>query len=517
MIQIKNVSIVHKKDSRELISDLSFVLNDGDKAVFIGEEGNGKSTLLKLIYDEALVADYVEYSGEIIRNNCILGYLPQELEQEEKEKSVYDFLSEEAGFWECEPKELAMYARKLNIPISLLYSEQNMDTLSGGEKIKIYILRILCKKPDVLLLDEPSNDIDLNTLDWLEHFILEWDKAVLFVSHDEILLERTANKIIHLEQLKKKKAVRHTVKNVDYETYVKERAVGLKKQEQIAKKERSEYKKQQERLRQISQKVEHQQETITRADPHGARMLKKKMHTLKSMEKRFEKKYEQITENPDAEESIFIKFKEVEPLPAGKTVLNISLPRLMIKDRVLAQNIHLEITGSKKVCIIGNNGVGKTTLIKCIAEKLLERTDIRAVYMPQNYEDLEAFKPSSDDTPVNYLTENGDKEEITKIRTFLGSLKYTADEMEHPVCDLSGGQKAKLMLLKICMSGANVLILDEPTRNFSPLSGPVIRRMLADFPGAIISVSHDKKYINEVCDKVYLLTENGLNLVEEEI
>lgn len=92
-------------------------------------------------------------------------------------------------------------------------------------KIKIYILRILCKKPDVLLLDEPSNDIDLNTLDWLEHFILEWDKAVLFVSHDEILLERTANKIIHLEQLKKKKAVRHTVKNVDYETYVKERAV----------------------------------------------------------------------------------------------------------------------------------------------------------------------------------------------------------------------------------------------------------------------------------------------------
>ena len=376
MIQIKNVSIVHKKDMRELISDLSFVLNDGDKAVFIGEEGNGKSTLLKLIYDEALVADYVEYSGEIIRNNCILGYLPQELEQEEKEKSVYDFLSEEEGFWACEPKELAMYAGKLNIPVSLLYSEQYMDTLSGGEKIKIYILRILCKKPDVLLLDEPSNDIDLNTLDWLEKFILEWDKALLFVSHDEILLERTANKIIHLEQIKKKKEVRNTVKNVDYETYVKERAAGLKKQEQMAKKERSEYKTQQERFRQISQKVEHQQKTITRADPHGAKMLKKKMHTLKSMEKRFEKQYGQMTENPDAEESIFIKFKEVEPLPAGKTVLDISLPSLMIKDRVLAKNIHIEVAGAKKVCIIGNNGVGKTTLIKCIAEKLLERKGV---------------------------------------------------------------------------------------------------------------------------------------------
>ena len=205
VLDVQNLTKIYdnggKGDGNEVLKNVNFTMNEGEFVCILGPSGCGKSTLLKLIYDEALVADYVEYSGEIIRNNCILGYLPQELEQEEKEKSVYDFLSEEAGFWECEPKELAMYARKLNIPISLLYSEQNMDTLSGGEKIKIYILRILCKKPDVLLLDEPSNDIDLNTLDWLEHFILEWDKAVLFVSHDEILLERTANKIIHLIRL----------------------------------------------------------------------------------------------------------------------------------------------------------------------------------------------------------------------------------------------------------------------------------------------------------------------------
>lgn len=200
---------------------------------------------------------------KLFRNNCILGICLQEIGTRGKRKELYMiFCPEEAGFWECEPKELAMYARKLNIPISFLYSEQNMDTLSGGEKIKIYILRILCKKPDVLLLDEPSNDIDLNTLDWLEHFILEWDKAVLFVSHDEILLERTANKIIHLEQLKKKKAVRHTVKNVDYETYVKERAVGIKSRSRLQKRSCSEYKKQQERLRQISQKVEHSRKLL---------------------------------------------------------------------------------------------------------------------------------------------------------------------------------------------------------------------------------------------------------------
>ena len=136
----------------------------------------------------------------------------------------------------------------------------------------------------------------------------------------------------------------------------------------------------------------------------------------------------------------------------------------------------------------------------------MQRNDIHAEYMPQNYEDsLDLTK-----TPVTFLSVVGDKEETTKIRTYLGSLKYTAEEMDHPIRELSGGQKAKVLLLKMSLSGANVLILDEPTRNFSPLSGPVIRKMLAEFPGAIISISHDRKYIEEVCDKVYRLEADGL-------
>ena len=116
-------------------------------------------------------------------------------------------------------------------------------------------------------------------------------------------------------------------------------------------------------------------------------------------------------------------------------------------------------------------------------------------------------------TPVDYLDKTGDKEERTRIRTYLGSLKYTPDEMEHPIRELSGGQKAKVLLLRMSLSGANVLILDEPTRNFSPLSGPVIRKMLREFPGAVISISHDRKYIEEVCDKIYQLNPNGLQLI----
>ena len=134
------------------------------------------------------------------------------------------------------------------------------------------------------------------------------------------------------------------------------------------------------------------------------------------------------------------------------------------------------------------NGAGKTTLLRKMAQDLLNRTDIRAEYMPQNYEDLLDLNM----TPVDFLDKTGEKEERTKIRTYLGSLKYTADEMVHPIRELSGGQKAKVLLLKMSMSEANVLILDEPTRNFSPLSGPVIRKMIQEFPGAVISISHDR-------------------------
>ena len=175
----------------------------------------------------------------------------------------------------------------------------------------------------------------------------------------------------------------------------------------------------------------------------------------------------------------------------------------------MAEDINFKIKGAEKVCIIGANGAGKTTLLRNIAEELLNRSDIKAEYMPQNYEDI----LNTDMTPVDFLDKSGDKEERTRIRTYLGSLKYTVDEMEHPIRELSGGQKAKVLLLKMSLSGANVLILDEPTRNFSPLSGPVIRKMLREFPGAIISISHDRKYMDEVCDKIYELSSMGLKVV----
>ena len=264
--------------------------------------------------------------------------------------------------------------------------------------------------------------------------------------------------------------------------------------------------KQQEKFRRIQQSVEYKQATITRQNPSGGRLLKKKMHAVKAQERRFEKQWEERTEVPDTEDAIYLRLGRQIPMPKGKEVLDYELDQLTADGKLLAEKIHLRIRGPEKVCIIGKNGVGKTTLLKQIAQELLSRKDLHAAYMPQNYGDL----LPGEKTPLDFLQTKGDKEELTRIRTWLGSMKFTAEEMEHPIRELSGGQKAKLFFMKMSLEESDVLILDEPTRNFSPMSNPVIRRILADYQGAILCVSHDRKFIEEVCTEVYELTRDGL-------
>ncbi|MCX7773354.1 MAG: ATP-binding cassette domain-containing protein [Clostridia bacterium] len=506
MLQIKNLTITHLKDLRTILKDFTFSLNKGDKVVIVGEEGNGKSTLMKLIYDEHLVKDYVEYTGEIQKNNTCLGYLAQELSQKEKEQSVYAFCSEVSSFYDLSPRDLSDIAHQLGLSVDLFYSDQMVGTLSGGEKVKLQLARLLILKPDTLLLDEPSNDIDIDTLEWLEQFINTCDLPIMFISHDETLIEKTANTVIHIEQIRRKTMPMHTIARMPYRQYFEERLAKLSHQEQVARKEQSDYEKQQAKLMQIQAKVEHRLNSISRADAAGGRLLKKKMNSLKSMEKRFEKEHEDMTKVPDVEEAIMISFDDTIELPNGKTVIDLELGTLKMEDRILAENIRLHVIGGEKICITGSNGVGKSTLLNTIARELLVRKDLKAAYMPQNYEDMLDLNL----TPVDYLSATGYKEETTKIRTYLGSMKYTADEMAHEISHLSGGQKAKILFLKMILDQYNVLILDEPTRNFSPLSNPVIRNILKAYKGAIISISHDRKYISEVCDKVYRLTPGGL-------
>lgn len=277
----------------------------------------------------------------------------------------------------------------------------------------------------------------------------------------------------------------------------------IDKQTQVAKQEKKEFIKKQTKLRQITQKVEHQQNTITRKDPHGAAVLKKKMHSLKSQEKKLDNL--KLTEVPDIEESINLFFEPVD-VPKTKKIIKLDIPVLTIDDKVLSKDIKLDIVGNEHLCIIGKNGSGKSTLIKIIYNKLKDRCDINVGYMPQTYTDI----LNQYSYVLDFLCPTGNKDDITRARMLLGNMKFTKDEMISKIMKLSNGTKAKLFLAKLVLDKCDVLILDEPTRNVSPLSNPVIRRALKNFRGTIISVSHDRKYINEVIDSLYVLTPNGL-------
>lgn len=217
-----------------------------------------------------------------------------------------------------------------------------------------------------------------------------------------------------------------------------------------------------------------------------------------------------MTAMPEEENAILLQFDEGINIRSEKHILDLQLPELRTPDgaQVLSRNVHLQVIGNEHVCIVGKNGVGKSTLLKQIAEILKKRTDIHAAYMPQDYSELLGMEL----IPLDFLTMDQEqtKEWITRAGLYLGAMKYTSDEMRHSVGDLSGGQQAKLLITKMNLDRANVLILDEPTRNFSPLSAPEVRSVLKAFRGTIISVSHDQRYISEVCSRVVELTDDGI-------
>ena len=253
MVQIKNLNLIHKKDLREILTDFNMVLNAGDKAVIIGEEGNGKSTLMKWIYDSSLIDDYIEAEGEKILGMEKLGYLPQEMSEEDKKKTVYEYFTEDESFWNKTPKDLSEIAGKFGLTNEFFYKEQKMGSLSGGEKVKAELMKLLIQDVTVLLLDEPSNDIDISTLELLEKIINDWEYIVLYISHDEALIEHTANMVIHIEQIMRKTKSRYTIAKLTYRGYLEERLRKFNNQERHALNDRKEKTIRDEKYRKIMQ------------------------------------------------------------------------------------------------------------------------------------------------------------------------------------------------------------------------------------------------------------------------
>ena len=496
MLKINNLTITTNKN-RVLLKDFSFVLNDNDKVALIGEEGNGKSTILKIIAGID-VSDYVSYTGTITHDGRI-GYLPQQIMDEDLDKDVLSYIDDEIDYNH-------LYSLAISIGINKsLFDDRIISTLSGGEKVKISLLKVLYHNPDILLLDEPTNDLDIKTLFWLEDFIINCDLSIIFISHDETLLENCATGILHLEQLKRKTESHMSYSGTSYLEYKKYRSDLIDRTNMIAKKEKAQFNKQLDKWRKIYLKVHNAQKSNSRQDPHNGRLLKKKMHAVKSLQRNLENKKENLTRKYEPEEAIDIFFEDVDINP-NKVILDLNLDELKIDNYILSKDIYLKVLGNEKICIIGDNGTGKTTLIRIIIEELRKKKEIRLGYMPQNYYEVMNY----DITPIDYLWDGYSLKDKAKVQSFLGALKFTTEEMSHNISELSQGQKCKILLIKMILDRCDVIVLDEPSRNLSPLSNPKVREILNEYKGCIISVSHDRKYIDEVIDKVYELDDKTL-------
>lgn len=507
MLQIKNLDITLIKDDRKLLENFNLALNPGDKVGLIGEEGNGKSILLKTIVDRGEVETYAQIRGEIHKKGEIIAYLPQSLDEKFLAMTVHDYMDQVLDPSLIDYNKFYKYLDDYGLDEDLIFGDIKLSDLSGGERVKILLLFELLKDPTLFLFDEPTNDLDYESVKIITDLMKKMEISLIFVSHDPALLREVANRLVHLEQVHRRQVPRHTVFNGGYESYIKERENQIRIQNARASKEREEFDKKEERYRRVYNSVKYAINT-TKNDAEG-KNLKDKMASVKSLEKRLQKEKEKLTPRPDFEDAIGIFFDDNIEIPRAKVVLDFKMNELRVGGKNLSKNIEIQVRGPQKICIVGKNGAGKTSLLKKIY-KSLKNSDLKIGYMPQDYFEYLEDK----ETPISYLVKQDSKEEKIRVSNLLGSLNFSREEMERSLKSLSGGQKAKVFFAKMNVEGAEVLILDEPTRNLSPLSQPEIIESLKAYKGAIIAVSHDRDFIDQVFDQVYKLDYNGLRKIK---
>lgn len=236
MIQIQHLTITHTKDLRELVHDLNLTIATSEKVAIIGEEGNGKSSLLALMVNPKVHFDHLSYEGTINKTDSPQVYIPQQISDSLQSLTLNDYFF--ADTYDLDYATLYRLADELHFDSERFAGSQLISTLSGGEKLKIQLIRELARPHDIIFLDEPSNDMDLTTMTWLKDFIKHSDKTIVYISHDEDLLSQTADTIIHLELLKRRRQARTSVEHLDYDNYSQQRTDSYQQQMQQAKTEK---------------------------------------------------------------------------------------------------------------------------------------------------------------------------------------------------------------------------------------------------------------------------------------
>ena len=505
-----------------IIDKASFHLNAGDKVGIIGRNGAGKTTLLNMLTGE-LPCDEGEF---FVSQNTRIGYLKQRDNFSSEGTVLEEIEGIFSGLRELE-NEIAELSDKvaenphdtglinrldelqhrfdreggytyksemIGILNSMAFDEsfynKKISSLSGGERTRLALAALLLEKPDILLLDEPTNHLDIGTLKWLEQYLEAYRGTIMIVSHDRYFLDRTVNRIFEVEN---HKVYSYQGKYSDYAAQKK-----LRRETELRA-----YNNQQ-------REIARQEEMIRRMKQRGTEHLAKR---AASREKRLDM-LERI-ERPESEMGkMKINFKENFP-SGGDVIMAENLEKSFgrgTEHRELFHGVNLDIKRGERICILGPNGVGKTTLLRVLLGELTPDAGYLKIghNVAFGYYDQGQLLLSDANTVLEELKESYRLYTDTEMRSILGRFLFRGEEVFLPVGSLSGGEKARLSLLKLMLSGANTLILDEPTNHLDIESKEVFEEALMEFPGTVIVVSHDRYFLQRIPTRILELTQDGV-------
>lgn len=499
-----------------IIKSCSFNIEDHEKAAIVGINGAGKSTLLKIITgiepaDTGLVT---------LAKDKTLGYLAQQ-QNLGSDNTIYDELLSVKQYILDMEKELRSIEKRMNtadgdelenlmkkysdlnhrfemengyaykseitgVLKGLGFSEEdftlNVNTLSGGQKTRVALGKLLLAKPDIILLDEPTNHLDMESIRWLENYLLNYNGAVLIVAHDRYFLDKIVSKIIELDN-----GVA-TVFSGNYTDYAAKKAI-------LRNMKLKEYLNQQ-------REIKHQEDVITKLKQFNR---EKSIKRAESREKMLDK-IEIIDKPQELNDKMNIK---LEPnVVSGNDVLTISGLSKSFDDVTLFDNIDIEIKRGERVALIGNNGTGKTTILKLI-NGIIE-PDSGSIYLGAKvnigYYDQEHHVLDPDKTIFDEIREAYPDLNNTQIRNTLAAFLFTNEDVFKYIRDLSGGEKGRVSLAKLMLSNANFLILDEPTNHLDIVSKEILENALNNYTGTVLFVSHDRYFINAAATRIIELS-----------
>ncbi|MCC8014306.1 MAG: ABC-F family ATP-binding cassette domain-containing protein [Eubacterium sp.] len=504
----------------EVLKNITFLLNEKEKAAVVGINGCGKTTLFKLITGELtptggdiIIPKFTEIGyfsqsltidSESTIYSELMGVFKKTLQIEKQKQEVetqlknakgedldrllakYDRLSEEFEKRNGFESESRVKGVIKGLGFSEEDSERKINTLSGGQKTRVALGRLLLASPDLLLLDEPTNHLDIDSIKWLEGYLSAYKGTVIIISHDRFFIDKTTNKIIEIENGVSR------VFSGSYEEYAQKKQILRETELHHYINNQREIKRQQQSIEKL--KSFNREKSIKRAE---------------SKEKALEK-FEKLKSPDPVPEGINLRLTPAKT--SGKDVLTLTDISKSFGENCLFKGLDLEIKKGDKVALIGANGTGKTTLFKIITGGL--SPDSGSVRIGSNveigYYDQEQENLNKSKTLFDEIHDENPEMTTTEVRSLLAALLFKGDDADKQISLLSGGEKGRASLAKLCLSKANFLLLDEPTNHLDICSKDLLDQALSEYSGTILFISHDRYFINKTANKIIELKDGKL-------